>query len=59
MLKAHLGHVSISKPAFCTLSQKGRFTHLLMWLRKRIEEKGGEVRNVSSLVQSFLASISS
>ena len=64
MLKAHLGHVtlygvSISQPAFWTRSQKGRFTHLPMWLHKRMEEQGGEVRNVSSRVPSFLASISS
>src|SRR5205807_453268 len=50
---------SISNPAFCTLSKMGGLTDLLMWLHKRIEEKGGEVGKVHPLAQSFLVSISS
>jgi len=34
-------------------------TNLLMWLHKRIEEKGGEVGKVHHLAQSFLVSSSS
>jgi hypothetical protein len=51
--------VSISNPAFCTISKEGGLTDVLMWLHKRIEEKGGGVGNVQPLVQSFLVSISS
>ena len=46
--------VSISNPAFCTLSNMGGLTDLLIWLHKRIEEKGGEVGRVHPLAQSFL-----
>jgi serine/threonine protein kinase len=51
--------VSISNPAFCTLSKKGGFTHILMWLHEQIQEKGCELRKVYPLAQSFLVSISS
>jgi hypothetical protein len=51
--------VSISNSEFCTLSKTGRLIDFLMWLQKRIEEKGCEVGEVYPLVQSFLVSISS
>jgi len=51
--------VSISNPALCTLSKMGGLTDLLMWLHKRIEEKGSEVGKVHPLAQTFLVSISS
>ena len=37
----------------------GGLTDLLMWLHKRIEEKGSEVGKVHPLAQTFLVSISS
>jgi hypothetical protein len=40
--------VSISNSEFCTLSQTGGLTDFLMWLHKRIEEKGCEVGEVYS-----------
>src|SRR5437667_11866516 len=46
--------VSISNPAFCTLSNMGVLTDLLIWLHKWIEEKSGEVGRVHPLAQSFL-----
>src|SRR5947209_548955 len=46
--------ISISNPAFCTLSNMGGLTDLLIWLHKWIEEKSGEVGRVHPLAQSFL-----
>src|SRR6266567_2975430 len=51
--------VSISNPAFCTLSDMGGLTDVLMRLHMQTHEKGCEVGNVSPLAQSFLVSISS
>jgi len=59
-MKAEDGHgVSISNPAFCTLSKMGGLTDVFMCLYKRIQEKGGEVGKVHPLAPSFLVSISS
>ena len=52
-----MGGVSISNSEFCTLSQTGGLTDFLMWLHKRIEEKGCEVGEVYPLARSFLVSI--
>ncbi len=57
--KARVKGVSISNPAFCTLSNMGGLINLLIWLHKRIEEKSGEVGKVHPRAQSFLVSISS
>jgi hypothetical protein len=51
------GGVSISKREKCTLSKTGCRADLLMWLPKRIEEKGFEVRKVSPLARSSPVSI--
>src|SRR5216683_1533465 len=52
----HIG-VSISKREKCTLSKTGGRADLLIWLHKRIEEKGFEGCKVFPLARSSLVSV--